>query len=190
LRSGGKRVQEAPVKLEEAAALQIDRPAPLETQPTEATWAPRRLVVPLDGSTVAEAILPFVSGIARPLGLEIALLRAVPRIPPQTVEGTRIVVDNMERLNQEANDYLRAIADRLSANGFRVLTTVRFGDPAAEILAGARDCGADLIAMTTHGRSALGRLLFGSVAEAVLRQAHVPVLIVRSTAAGEGTKAA
>lgn len=177
--------------IEESAALQIDRPAELETQPTAATWTPRRALVPLDGSPVAEAILPFVSRIAQPLGLEIALLRAVPRILPQIIEGSRMVPDNnMERLNQEADAYLRTIADRLSANGFRVLTTVRVGEPATEILAGARECEADLIAMTTHGRSALGRLLFGAVAEAVLRRAHVPVFIARATEAGEGRKAA
>lgn len=162
----------------------------MKIEETRTTWAPRRVLVPLDGSPVAEAIVPFVSRIARPLGLEIALVRAVPRIPPQVYEGSRVVLDITERLNQEADAYLRTIADRLSASGFRVLTAVRVGDPAAEILAAARECEADLIAMTTHGRGALGRLLFGSVAEAVLRQAPVPVFIVRATEAGAGQKAA
>ena len=58
---------------------------------------------------------------------------------------------------------------------------VRRGEPAEEILAGAREAGADLIAMTTHGRSGLGRLLFGSGAEAVLRQSEVPVFLMRQT---------
>lgn len=178
------------MNIEETASLPIDRPAPLETQPSETTWALRRALVPLDGSPVAEAIVPFVSRIARPLGLEIALLRAVPRTPPEVIEGSRVVLDNTERLTQEADAYLRTIADRLSASGFRVLTIVRVGDPAAEILAAARECEADLIAMTTHGRGALGRLLFGSVAEAVLRRALVPVFIVRATEAGAGQKAA
>jgi nucleotide-binding universal stress UspA family protein len=176
--------------IEEAATLQIDRPAPLETQPMETTWTPRRALVPLDGSPLAEAIIPFVAQLAGPLGLEIALLRAVPRTPPQVIEGSRVVLDNSERLSQEAGEYLSAVADRLSANGLRVSTTVRVGDPATEILAGAHDCEAGLIAMTTHGRSALGRLLFGSVAEAVLRRADVPVFVVRATHAGEARKAA
>ena len=60
---------------------------------------------------------------------------------------------------------------------------VRRGEPAAEIAAAARDAGADLIAMTTHGRSGLGRLLFGSVAESVLRRAEIPVFLMRLTAA-------
>lgn len=162
----------------------------MNIEETKTPWAPRRALVPLDGSPVAEAIVPFVSRIARPLGLEIALVRAVPRIPPQVYEGSRTVLDITERLNQEADAYLRTIADRLSASGFRVLTAVRVGDPAAEILAAARECEADLIAMTTHGRGALGRLLFGSVAEAVLRQAPVPVFIVRATEAEAAQKAA
>jgi nucleotide-binding universal stress UspA family protein len=156
------------------------RPISPEPHPTR-TWTARRALVPLDGSTVAEAIIPFVSGIAPPLGLEIALLRVVPWIPPQVMEGNRTVfVDNTEGLSQEADSYLRTIADRFSTRGLRALTAVRVGDPATEILAGAHECEADVIAMTTHGRSALGRLLFGSVAEAVLRRANIPVFIVRA----------
>jgi nucleotide-binding universal stress UspA family protein len=167
-----------------------DRQASHEPRPT-ATWTPRRALVPLDGSTVAEAIIPFVSRMAPPLGLEIALLRVVRWTPPQVMEGRHtVVVDNMERLNQEADLYLRTIAAQLSTNGLRALTAVRVGDPATEILAGAHECEADLIAMTTHGRSALGRLLFGSVAEAVLRRASIPVFIVRATEVTERRAAA
>jgi nucleotide-binding universal stress UspA family protein len=147
--------------------------------------------VPLDGSPVAEAIIPFVSRLAAPLGLEIALLRVVPRIPPQVMEGSRtFVVDNTERLRREADDYLRTIAEQFSRNGPCAVTAVRVGDPATEILAGAHESQADLIAMTTHGRSALGRLLFGSVAQAVLRRAKIPVFIVRATEAAERRAAA
>jgi nucleotide-binding universal stress UspA family protein len=67
---------------------------------------------------------------------------------------------------------------------------VRFGEAVAEILAGAREVGADLIAMTTHGRGGLGRLLFGSVAEAVLRQAETPVFLMRQTKAQVAARAA
>ncbi len=69
-------------------------------------------------------------------------------------------------------------------------TLLRRGDPMREILTAAGDAGADLIAMTTHGRSGLGRLLFGSVAEAVLRRAEIPVFLMRlteDTASTEGT---
>jgi nucleotide-binding universal stress UspA family protein len=117
--------------------------------------------------------------IARPLGLEILLLRVMMRVPPQTIEGSRQVIDHTDRLCQELEQYLLERADVLCAAGMRVQTAVRVGDPATEIVEAARETGADLIAMTTHGRSGLGRLLFGSVAEAVLRRAHVPVFLLR-----------
>ena len=164
----------------------------IEAANIEGAWAPRRVLVPLDGSPVAEAVIPFVSRIARPLGLEIVLLRAVPRVTPQITEGSRptSIVDDMERLAREAGEYLQAIADRVSADRLRVSTLVRVGDAHAEILAGARECEADLIAMTSQGRSALARLFFGTVAEAVLRRSHVPVFIVRTAGAGAGRQAA
>ena len=71
-----------------------------------------------------------------------------------------------------------------------MVTNEWYGDPAREILAGAAETGADLIAMTTHGRSGLGRLLLGSVAQAVLRRADIPVFLMRlteSTISTEGT---
>jgi nucleotide-binding universal stress UspA family protein len=144
-----------------------------------------RVLVPLDGSPLAEAVLPFVSRLARPLGLEIALLRVVPMVTPKIVQGgTRpIILDQGERLREEAEAYLRGVAAGLAADGFPVSTTVRTGEAAPEIVAGARECQADLIGMMTHGRTGLGRLFFGSVAEAVLRHAAVPVFVVRATEA-------
>jgi nucleotide-binding universal stress UspA family protein len=144
-----------------------------------------RVLVPLDGSPLAEAVLPFVSRLARPLGQEIALLRVVPMVTPKVVQGGNrpIILDQGERLREEAEAYLRGVAARLVADGFRVTTAVRTGAAAPEIVAGARECQADLIGMMTHGRTGLGRLFFGSVAEAVLRHAAVPVFLVRATEA-------
>jgi len=90
-------------------------------------------------------------------------------------------VDDVEKLRASAEEYLATVAADLRARGVRVTLAVRFGDAVAEILAGARDAEADMIAMTTHGRGGLGRLLFGSVAEAVLRQAEIPVFLMRQT---------
>jgi nucleotide-binding universal stress UspA family protein len=126
----------------------------------------RRVLVPLDGSRLAEGILPFVLQIAGPLDLEVALVRVVEPIMTQTLEGTgHAPVDDAD----------------LRSRGVRVTTDARHGEPLAELLAAARDSRADLIAMTTHGRSGLGRLLFGSIAEAVLRRAQIPVLTMRLT---------
>jgi nucleotide-binding universal stress UspA family protein len=82
------------------------------------------------------------------------------------------------------------VGDRMRRRSARVTVQVRFGEAVAEILAGAREVGADLIAMTTHGRGGLGRLLFGSVAEAVLRQAEIPVFLMRQTKAQVAVRSA
>jgi nucleotide-binding universal stress UspA family protein len=150
----------------------------------------KRALIPLDGSMVAESILPFILEVAGPLDMEIALLRVLVPVPPMTVEGTQVVIEDAGRLRAEAEEYLASIAAELRAKGVRVTTAVRRGEPVAEILAGAREADADLIAMTTHGRSGLSRLLFGSVAAAVLSHAEVPVFLMRQTAAQVAARAA
>jgi len=78
---------------------------------------------------------------------------------------------------------LAPIAAGLRARGVETAWEIRVGRAEEQIVAGARAVGADLIAMSTHGRSGLGRLLFGSVAEQVLRRADVPVFLMRQAAA-------
>jgi nucleotide-binding universal stress UspA family protein len=149
----------------------------------------RRALVPLDGSPVAESIIPFFLEIAGPLDMHVVLVRVLVSVRPIAVEGG-VVIDDVEKLRTEAEEYLAAIAAELRAKGVRVTTMVRRGEPVAEILAAAREVGADLIAMTTHGRSGLSRLLFGSIAAAVLSQAEIPVFLMRQTAAQVSARAA
>jgi nucleotide-binding universal stress UspA family protein len=143
----------------------------------------KRVVIPLDGSKVAEGILPFIMEIAGPLDFEVVLLRILEPIPPTVIEGShRVEVEDVEARMAEAHAYLRAIASGLTERGVRVRTAVRRGVPIVnEILEEAKEAGADLVAMTTHGRSGLSRLLFGSVAEALLRQSDIPVFLMRLT---------
>jgi nucleotide-binding universal stress UspA family protein len=143
----------------------------------------KRVLVPLDGSRLAEGILPLVLLITGPLDLEVVLVRVVPPITPQALEGTDpFMVDVVATRLEEAREYLAGVAANLRKRGVRVISEARTGEPVTElVVAAAREPGADLIAMTTHGRSGFGRLLFGSVAEAVLRQAKVPVLMMRLT---------
>ena len=151
----------------------------------------KRVVVPLDGSPLAEGMLRFIVDIAGPLDLEVVLLRVIRPQPPQVTESSRLVVlEDIGARMAEAREYLVPLAVELNTKGIRVRTEVRRGDPVEEIVAGAREAGADLIAMTTHGRSGLGRLLFGSVAEAVLRQAEIPVFLMRQTEAQVAAPAA
>ena len=144
----------------------------------------RRALITLDGSIAAEAILPAFLRMARPLGMEVVLVRVV--VPPAgraPSEDTLDALENTARMlelkKQKADEYLRAIAATPALAGLRVLTTVRTGEAPREIIAAARELQADVIAMSTHGRTGLRRLLFGSVAEAVVRAAHVPVFVLR-----------
>lgn len=147
----------------------------------------KRVIVPLDGSPLAEGMLSFIVDIAGPLGLEVALVHVVKAAPPYLAETMKnVVAENAEQRHEEARAYLMPLAADLSARGIRTRIEVRQGEPVQEIVGCARDIGADLIAMTTHGRSGLGRLLFGSVAEEVLRQAEIPVFLMRLTEAQLG----
>lgn len=144
----------------------------------------KRALVPLDGSSVAETIMPFIVDIAGPLDIEVVLLRVVEPIAPVVVEASRHVeMEDVEARRADAEEYLAPIAVELRNKAVRVESRVRRGNPADEIVAAAREVGADLIAMSTHGRGGLGRLVFGSVAQAVLRHVETPVLLMRATEA-------
>lgn len=151
----------------------------------------KRVLVPLDGSPTAETIIPFILAIAGPLDIEVVLLRVVEPIPPTVLEGTRqIEVENIEQRQFDAEEYLAPIAVELRNKGVRVESRVRRGTPSDQIVAAARETGTDLIAMSTHGRGGLGRLLFGSVAQSVLHHAGIPVFLMRATESQVAKRAA
>jgi len=144
----------------------------------------KRIVLPLDGSPVAESVLPVVADLARAGGGSVRLLRVMP-LPNNCVDADGRVVayadQEMERLEAEGLDYLRTVETRLG--GLTIESRVRFGDPLDEIIKEADDFDADLIAVTTAGRSGLGRAVLGSVAERVFRKAATPVLLYRPSPA-------
>jgi nucleotide-binding universal stress UspA family protein len=143
-------------------------------------YSHRRVLVALDGSPTAEAVLRFLLEIAGPLDMTVVLIRVLEPIPPMVIEGVRhMVLEDVGSRRRDAEEYLAPIAAALRAQGVDVSWQVRRGRAAEEILAAAAESNVDLIAMATHGRTGLGRLLFGSVAEAVLRQAPVPVFMIR-----------
>ena len=135
-----------------------------------------RILVPLDGSPLAEAILPEVMELAALHGAEVMLLRvALAHAFPGTSQ-----TDVQVRAVEEAEGYLAGVQQHLDARGLLVNCAVRYGHAAGEILDHAQTRGATLIAMSTHGRSGIRRLVLGSVAEAVLRAAPVPVLLLHA----------
>ena len=139
------------------------------------------MLVALDGGASSEAVLRFVLEIAGPLDMRVVLVRVVePLRPVLTPELYAAPLEDVEGRRRDAEEYLRPIAATLRARGVETAWAVRRGRPADEILAAAVETGgADMIAMATHGRTGVSRLLFGSVAEAVLRHATVPVFMIR-----------
>jgi len=143
----------------------------------------KRIVVPLNGSAAAEALLAFVEELARPLDAEVLLVRVEP--PASRAVLTPLPAFEEDALlarHHEAELYLGGRVSALRAKGLRADALVRIGDPAGEIVAVARETGADLIAMTTRGQRALRRLLVGSTADAVLRTSPVPVVLFHAPA--------
>jgi nucleotide-binding universal stress UspA family protein len=142
----------------------------------------RRVVVPLDGSDFAEYALDATFNIVGGDDVEIRLVR-VPEIAayPATMYGAasyEAVDMYMEAMRTEAQTYLEEMAARLRERHPNVSWEVREGAASAVILEVAREFDADLIAMASHGRTGFRRFLMGSVAEQVLRDAEVPVLVV------------
>lgn len=139
-----------------------------------------KILVPLDGSVLAEQALTKALDVVEGGEPTLLLLRAAeastwPGVDP-TEEQIRVV--------REAEQYLAAVQARLAAKGLRkVETSVWYGPPASAIVEAARVANADLVVMTTHGRSGLGRLILGSVAEAVLRGTSTPILLLRADGA-------
>ena len=138
----------------------------------------KRILVPLDRSRMAESVLPLVIAIARGTGAAMRLLLVEPLPETRVSKDGRVVAyadQEMARLEAEGLDYLHTAEARL--DGVPVESLVRFGEPAEEILREAGAFGADLIAVTTAGRSGISRVALGSVAEAVFRKAAVAVVL-------------
>ncbi|HEX8968921.1 MAG TPA: universal stress protein [Chloroflexota bacterium] len=136
-----------------------------------------RILVPLDGSALAARALTFATALSIPTAARLVLVRAV---TAHTLPG----VDEREaqvHVLAETESYLREVADGLIQRGFAVEVARPYGDhPAAWIIEESRMRKADLIVMSTHGRTGPGRWVFGSVAEAVVAGSPVPVLLQRA----------
>jgi nucleotide-binding universal stress UspA family protein len=145
-----------------------------------------RILVPLDGSALAEMALPkALELLSDGPGATLILLRAA---EASTLPGSD-PIDAQVGVVREAECYLAAVADRLAENGItRVVRSVWYSSPAKAIVEAARVRRADLIVMSTHGRSGLRRALRGSVAESVLRRTRTPILLVSANGAVEVAK--
>jgi nucleotide-binding universal stress UspA family protein len=153
-----------------------------------------KVLVPLDGSKVGEAALQVVRQMAenRPSGskVHVTLIGVIALLRHWVVvgEASAPVSYTEEELNiikNKVKEYLEMTGETLKNNNIDVEVMVTSGNAAEEILKGAEKVKADLIAMSTHGRSGWRRAAFGSITDKVLRGSRIPVLMVR---APEGTK--
>ena len=141
------------------------------------------IVVPLDGSLLAEQMLPTVSSWARALDVEVTLIRAF-EFPAAVYYGSEAYLPNYDALREEsrkeAADYLKQKAESLIGDGVRTVSTLTMEGPAAEeIISYARTAPRAVVAMSTHGRAGVRRWILGSVTEKVVRHGEDPVLVVR-----------
>jgi len=138
-----------------------------------------KIVIPLDGSALAETVVPFLEKFVSPEKTAIELVSVVEPwryVYAAEFADTSLLINEMQKSTEA---YLLKQNQQLSELGYTVTSHLQNGDPAAEILSVAESTGADLIAMTTHGRSGFARLTLGSVAERVLHSTKLPILLVR-----------
>lgn len=171
-------------KVAQSATLPLLLVRPLEGASSSLMAPLKTVFVPLDGSPLAEKVLPQVIPIAKKLALQVHLLRVyAPPLSAYVAADGMIVpgaVDFQNPLKEEAQSYLDAKVAELQAEGLeRVVATALEGDAADEIIELALKTSDNLIAMTTHGRSGLGRWVMGSVAEKIVQHSRDPVLLVR-----------
>lgn len=142
------------------------------------------ILVPLDGSKRAEAILSHVEEMAKKLGARIILLTCVEQklLYPGDLEISAMVLKEEDMVQQieTAKSYLQEVQTKLEQQGVKVSTTVMQGPPVQAILAVAAQENVDLIAIASHGRSGLGQVFYGSVAAGILQRADRPLLVIRA----------
>jgi nucleotide-binding universal stress UspA family protein len=152
---------------------------------TSASFKPlscRRILVPLDGSAVAEQVLPTATAVAKALGAAVILFRIPAVLTSMSLAGEGYLpLDSLiQTANQDAQHYLDRVAATIKAQGVQVSTALQIGGVANAIIDYAERCQIDLIAMCTHGRTGLARWALGSVADRVLRAGRIPLLLVRA----------
>jgi nucleotide-binding universal stress UspA family protein len=149
---------------------------------TDGEAALKTVIVPLDGSPLAEQVLPYVVELAKKVKLELVLMRAYALPPAISAEDYGFYsADLLDHLEAEARDYLAEKMNGVKQKGVENVTSVvNTGYGAEEIITLGRHTPDNFIAMSTHGRSGIQRWVLGSVTDRVVRHSGDPVLIVRS----------
>lgn len=166
----------------------VYRPRESETGATAEPQLLKKILACLDGSRLAEQIMPYAAEEALGFQAELVLLQVVPEpvillpgipgVEPVPIR-TAIMIEDTRRALDRAKEYLEGMAVSPRKRGLHVETVAILGRTGETILSYADTNSVNLIAIVTHGRSGLGRALFGSVANHVLRQSGLPVLVIR-----------
>jgi nucleotide-binding universal stress UspA family protein len=139
-----------------------------------------RALVPLDGSKQGEAVIPYIEELASRLKTEVTVLQV---LSPDWFVDAADQVKQLQLLRTSSKDYVKRVATQLNQKGITTRAEVRevkMDTVAEEIIKGADEVNADVIAMSTHGRSGFSRWAFGSVADRVLQGGNTPLLLVRA----------
>lgn len=148
----------------------------------------KKILVCLDGSKLAEQILPYAKEQALSFNSKVVLLHVTPEslIMPPGVPGapgypiqTKAMVEKMEQEMVESREYLNGVASSLREQGLDAESVILEGSPGEVIVEYAHENKVNLIAIATHGRSGLRRTILGSVADYVLRESGLPILVIR-----------
>lgn len=130
----------------------------------------KRILVPVDGSSGSEQAVPYACDLAKALDAEVVVCTVI----------TMPAAPNSSSREQEADTYINKIADRFRRRGITVKTQVSRGDAPYEIKKGAIAWNVDAIVMATRSRQRVQKLVLGSVADIIVRDSHLPVLLVSS----------
>lgn len=149
-----------------------------------------RILVPLDGSKIGEAALPYVEELVSKLSpeikAEVTLFQVVSSLTHYVAAGEAAASipyteQEMKQIKKTATDYLKKASEGLKSRGATIKIKVGTGRAAEEIIKATDEIKPDLVAMSTHGRSGISRWAFGSVTDRVLRGGNTPVLVVRAS---------
>ena len=144
-----------------------------------------RILLPLDGSKLGEAALPYIESLAIDTKAEVVLLQVVTPLSAHLLVAEGYLSQTADKyiamVSRTAKNYLDAVKERLMKLEIPVRCEVEAGSPAEKIISYAKENNINLIAMSTHGHSGISRWLIGSVADKVLHATDIPVLLVRAT---------
>lgn len=144
----------------------------------------KKIMVPLDGSHIAECVIPHIEAIAKKSSAKVELVTVIEPLEIPTRGQIAISDDEIKKIDsegkKEANKYLDQVSARLTKAGVKSDTVILSGRAADRLTRYAVNNDIDLIIMATHGRSGISRMFWGSVAEKILRATEIPVLLIKT----------